>query len=116
MDTILPAAGKTRARPAQKRLRIGDRVTFAGTVLRVLPGDDRPLLIMVDANGFKLMIKTRLLSNGGMAKGGDAVRLAASVTRVGDSLSSEHTPISLAVDGWLQSRITLGAKSVQRQP
>jgi hypothetical protein len=45
---------KRRAKAApQGDIEVGDRVSFKGSVLRLLPGEDRPLLIMIDASGIR---------------------------------------------------------------
>lgn len=110
--SVQPA--RTRARSTDKRIRVGDRVTFEAEVLRVLAGDERPLLIMVKANGAKLTINSRWFENGDALKGSNPVSLAGVVTRVGESFSDDLTPISIAVDGYTVTRVTLGRKWVKR--
>ena len=83
-------------------------------MLRVLPGDARPLLIMVRANGVKLTIHSQWFEKGDALKGSNTVMLAGVVTRVGESASDDFTPISIAVDGYTAMRVTLGKKWVRR--
>lgn len=105
---------RAKARSSDKRIRVGDQVTFEGEVLRVLAGDERPLLIMVRASGAKLTIHSRWFKNGDALKGSNTVSLAGVVTRVGESVSDDLTPISIAVDGYTVTRVTLGKKWVKR--
>ena len=55
-------------RPSVGKLKIGDRVAFAGNVLRVLPGDSRPLLILLEGNGQKITVASAALPNGRSSK------------------------------------------------
>jgi hypothetical protein len=52
---------------------------------------------------------------GDRPKGSDAAALAGVVTRVGKSVMEDFMRISIAVDGYPSSRVTLGAKSVNRE-
>ena len=45
---------------------------------------------------------------------GDPVTLTGTVTRVGSSMVEELVPVSLAVDGYTATRVTLAAKSLRR--
>lgn len=83
-------------------------------MLRALPGDARPLLIMIRANGVKLTIHSQWFKNGDTLRGSNTVMLAGVVTRVGENASDESTPISIAVDGYTAMRVTLGRKWVKR--
>jgi hypothetical protein len=103
---------KTKA--PSKGVKIGDRVTFSGQILRVLPGDERPLLIMIDANGVKITIQDHWFENGEKLRGSDALTLAGTVTRVGESISDDFAPVSIAVDGYTATRVTIGKKWVNR--
>lgn len=114
MQPSIQPPARTKARSADKRIQVGDRVTFEGEILRVLLGDERPLLIMVRANGVKLTVHSHWFSNGEALKGSNAVTLAGVVTRVGESVSDDFTPISIAVDGYTAMRVTLGKKWVKR--
>ena len=110
-ETRSPSPRKTAARATS--VKVGDRVTFAGTVLRVLEGEDRPLLILVEGNGVKLRIATSLVKNGAKLKGSHPVVLAGTVTNVGHSSIPDAVPISLAVVGYSLARVTLGARHVR---
>lgn len=114
MQPSVQSPARTKARSTDKRIQVGDRVTFKGEVLRVLPGDERSLLIMVRANGVKLTIHSHWFKNGDALKGSNAVTLTGVVTRVGESVSDDFTPVSIAVDGYTAMRVTLGKKWVKR--
>lgn len=105
---------RTKSKPTRGLPKPGDRVTIAADVLRVLAGDERPLLIHLEGNGQKLTIRSADIPGGAKLRGSDKVRLGATVTRVGESEYVEFTPISMAVDGWSASRVTMSARSVQR--
>jgi hypothetical protein len=107
-----PAKRSASARP--KVFKVGDRATFAASVLRVLPGEAGTLLVMVDATGIKLTVPPKSLKGGNKLRGSDKVTLTGTVTRVGSSMVEGATPISLAVDGYTASRVTLSAKSLGR--
>lgn len=74
MRTELPTLSKRAASAPSKTFKVGDRATFAGAVLRVLPGDAKTLLVMVEANGLKLTIKPEDVKGGSKLRGGDPVR------------------------------------------
>ena len=116
MQTEVAAPNRRQPRPNPKSpaIAVGSRVTFAGTVLRVLAGTGRTLLIMVDANAVKLTIKDHWFANGAKLKASYPLMLCGTVTRVGEGPTSDHTAISVAVDGYPQSRVTVGAKWVTR--
>lgn len=111
---------QTRSVPAQKNstrsksIEVGDRVTFTGVVLRVLEGEDRPLLILINGNGVKLRIASRWFKNGVKLKGSDPVALTGTVVAVGQSSNPDAVPVSMAVEGYSLARVTLGAKHVRR--
>jgi hypothetical protein len=107
-----PARRSTSARP--RTFEVGDRATFAGSVLRVLPGENRTLLVMVDATGIKLTVPPESVKGGNKLRGGDRVTLTGTVTRVGSSVVEGATPVSIAVDGYSASRVTLSAKALGR--
>lgn len=101
----------TRNAPSRSRvpaLKVGSRVAFDGDVLRVLP--EKTLLVMVKATGHKLRIMNHWFENGAKLRGGDSVKLAGTVTKVWESPILEHTPISLAVDGFVSARETIEAR------
>ena len=100
--------------PTRAPLKVGDRVAFAGDVLRVIAGTKPSLLIMIAGSGSKIMIEARCLDHGDKLRGGDPATLAATVTRVPDGPYSDFTPISMAVDGYAVSRVTLAAKWLTR--
>ena len=106
-----PGRAAQSTRPA---LKVGDCVAFAGDVLRVIAGTEPSLLIMIAGSGAKVTIEARRLDQGDKLRGGDPARLAATVTRVPDGPYSDFTPISLAVDGYAVSRVTLAAKWLTR--
>ena len=114
MRTELAIPPKRSSAPRSKALKIGDRATFAGSVLRVLPGEDRPLLIMVEATGVKLIINAEHIKGGAKLKGGDSTTLAGTVTRVGTSMVEELALVSMQVDGYSAMRVTLATKSLKR--
>ena len=114
MQSSVHSPARTKARSTDKRIGVGDHVTFDGDVLRVLAGDERPLLIMIKANGVKLTIHSRWFKNGDALNGGDAITLGGVVTRVGESASDEFTPVSIAVDGYTATRVTLGKRWIKR--
>lgn len=104
-----------RRSPRKPRfIKAGDRVTFTGSVLRVLSGDERTLLIMVDATGVKLTIKAHWFENGNKLKGSDPVTLAGTVTHVGDPALGDSMPVSMVVDGFVSARVTMTAKWLTR--
>ena len=104
-DVVNPRTGpKVKA----KVLKVADRVTFGGYVLQVLDRDVPTLLVLVVGSGAKLTIESRWF--GAKRRGGDAVTLTATVTRVADGPYSEFTPVSVQVDGYATSRVTLAAK------
>ena len=64
MRTEFAAPSKRTAPTRSKTFKVGDRASFAGAVLRVLPGDIKNLLMMVEANGLKLTIRPEDIEGG----------------------------------------------------
>ena len=104
---------RTSSGTPRQNVKPGDRVSFSGQVLRVLPTDERTFLVMVDATGVKLTIKAHWLESGANLRGSDPVTLTGTVTRVGDG-SPEDAKISIAVDGFTSARVTLAGRWLTR--
>lgn len=112
MRTELATPSKRPTSARAKAFKVGDRASFAADVLRVLPTG--VFLVMVEASGIKLTIRPEDIKDGAKLRGGDAVTLTGTVTRVGSSSVEELVPVSLAVDGYTAMRVTLAAKSLRR--
>ena len=113
-EFITPKTKTTKVKP--RPLKVGDHVTFAGSVLRVLDGEDRPLVVRIEGSGAKIVIRSHWFDYGHRLRGSDHVTLTATVTRVADGAYSDFTPISMEVDGYTVSRVTLAAKFLTRVP
>jgi hypothetical protein len=113
MRTI-PAANRGKAQAKSRPLKVGDRVTFTGNVLRFVSGDQTSLLILVDGSGAKVGIRSHWFDRGDKMRGGDPITMAATVTRVADGPYSGFTPVSVEVDGYTVARVTLAAKWLSR--
>ena len=111
MRTDSSVVEKSRPALRSKTLKVGSKASFSADVLRVLPSGC--LLVMVQANGIKLTLAPDVLDGGSKLRGGDKPTLTGTITRVGDSISDEFTPISIAVDGYTASRVTVGKKWVK---
>jgi hypothetical protein len=93
-----------------KGLGVGDRVTLKGDVLRVLGGEERSLLVLIEGSADKVVIKSSWFDRGDKLRGGDPVTMAATVTRVAEGPYNEFTPVSVQIDGYTASRVTLASK------
>lgn len=111
-DIVAP---KSKAKPKPPALKVGDRVAFKGDVLRLLSGDEPSLLIMIEGSGVKVVIKSRWFDRGAKLRGGDGLIMAGTVTRIADGPFSDFTPVSLEVDGFAVSRVTLASKWLTRE-
>ena len=98
-----------------KGLGVGDRVTLKGDVLRVLGGQEpTTLLLLTEGSADKVVIKSHWFDHGDKLRGGDAVTMAATVTRVADGPYNEFTAVSVQIEGYTASRITLASKWLTR--
>ena len=89
-------------------------MTFTGNVLRFVSGEEPSLFILIDGSGAKVAIRSHWFGRGDKLRGGDPVTMAATVTRVADGPYSDFTPVSVQVDGYTVSRVTLAAKWLTR--
>lgn len=112
MQTAVETPKRTTKSKA-RGFKVGDQVTVEGQVLRVLDGPGDPRLIMLDATGTKMVIHAHWLPNGAKLKGSDSVRVPGVITRVGESPTPEYTPISIAIDGYTASKVTMAAQYVR---
>ena len=55
MDSKLVTTTKSKSKAKPKALAVGDRVTFTGDVLRVLGGEERSLLVMIEGSADKVV-------------------------------------------------------------
>lgn len=111
MRTEYQSPSKSPARAtSRRRFKVGYRASINADVLRLVPGDKLVLLL---STGQKITVAADKLPNGKKLKGSDKTELVGTVTRVGDSIAEEHVPVSLQLDAWQLTRITVGAGKVR---
>src|SRR5579872_5799241 len=110
MDDEPVKTTKSKSKATPGGLGVGDRVTLKGDVLRVLGGEDPTLLVLTEGSADKVAIKAHWFDGGDKLRGGDTVTMAATVTRVADGPYNEFTAVSVQIEGYTASRITLASK------
>ena len=70
--------------------------------------------MLTEGSADKVAIKSHWFERGDKLRGGDTVTMAATVTRVADGPYNESTAVSVQIDGYTASRVTLSAKWLTR--
>ena len=111
MLSRVPVPAKEPRRKPASSVRVGDLVEFDADVLRVVADK---LLIMPQGGGPKMMIGREWVANGAKLHGGDVAVLSRRVTRIGVSENDDAVPVSLEVEGYTMSRVTLSRRRVRK--